>query len=69
MLGCLLAECALLRGFAFFASAAFLPVYMRSIHAAEIAQGSHGRAGFQQEMVAGDLGIAGHAKVAIRHPA
>ena len=41
-----LAECALLRSFAFFAAAAFRAVHLGAVHAAEIAQGSHGRAGF-----------------------
>ncbi len=41
-----LAECALFRGFALFAAAAFLAVDGGAVHAAEIAQGSHGRTGF-----------------------
>jgi hypothetical protein len=62
-----LAECALFRGFAFFATAALFSVDVGAIHAAEISQGSHGRAGFEQEVMAGDLRIAGNAEVAIRH--
>jgi hypothetical protein len=41
-----LAECALFRGFAFFATTAFFAVDGGAVHAAEIAQGSQGRAGF-----------------------
>ena len=63
-----LAECALFRGFAFVATAAFLAVDVGAIHAAEVAQGSHGRAGFEQEVVTGNLGIAGNTEVAICHP-
>ena len=40
-----LAECALFRGFASFASAALSPVDVGAVHAAEIAQGCRGRAG------------------------
>ena len=63
-----LPEFALLRGFAFFASSTFFPVNVRAIHAAEIAEGCHRRAGFEQEVVAGDPEITRNAEVAICHP-
>ena len=64
-----LAKRPLLRGFSFFAATAFFPVHVSAVETAEIAQGGHRRAGFQQEMVAGNLGIAWDAQVAILHPA
>jgi hypothetical protein len=64
-----LAECALFRGFAFFAPAAFFPVHLSAVEATEITQGGLGWAGFEQEVVAGNLRIPGNAKVAIRHSA
>ena len=47
----------------------FLKVDVGAVHAAEVAQGCHGRAGFEQEVVAENLGIAGNTEVAIRHTA
>ncbi len=49
----------------FFESAAFFPVHMGFVHAAETAQGGLGWAGFEQEMVAGDPLVIG--KRAILH--
>ena len=67
--GGVLAEGTLFRGFAFFAATATLSVHMGAVHAAKVAEGSHGRAGFEEEMMAGHLRVAGDAEVAIRHPA
>ena len=58
----------LFRGFAFFATAAFFPVDLSAVHAAEVAQGGLRRAGFEQEVVARDLGVVGKAEVAVSHP-
>ena len=62
------AECALFRGFAFFAAADLFSVQMGAVHAAEIAEGGLGRAGFEEEMVAGNLRVVRQAEVAIVHP-
>ena len=64
----ILALGSLFRGFAFFATAAFFPVDVGAVHAAEIAQGSLGRTGFEQEVVAGDLRVVGKAEMAVLHP-
>ena len=50
-----LTECTLFRGFALLASAAFFPVHVGAVHATEVAQGRHRRAGFEQEVVSGNL--------------
>jgi hypothetical protein len=67
--GRVLAVGTLLRGLTFLAPATFFPVHVGAVHAAEVAQGRHGRAGFEEEMMTGHLWVAGHAKVAIGHPA
>jgi hypothetical protein len=65
----ILALRSLFGSFTFFATAAFFPVHMSAVHAAEITQGGLRRAGFELEMVARDLGVVGKAEVAVLHPA
>lgn len=67
--GRVLPKRALLRSFALFPAATLFAVHVGAVHASEIAQGSHGRAGFEEKMMAGYLRVAGHAEVAIVHPA
>ena len=59
---------ALLRRFAGFATAPFLPVNIGAVQATEVAEGGLGRAGLQDEMVPGDLSVVRESGVAIRHP-
>jgi len=64
----ILALGSLFRGFTFFATAAFFPVDVGAVHAAEVAQGGLRRAGFEQEVVARDLVVVRQAEVAVLHP-
>lgn len=47
----------------------FWNIQVGAVHAAEVAQGDLGRAGFEQEMVAGDLSVVRQAEVAVLHAA
>jgi len=57
----------LFRGFVFLAPTPFLSVDVGAVQAAEVAEGCLRRAGFQDEMVPGNLGVVREHGVAVRH--